>query len=231
LLPAFKAGEISFRLEVSSYRKRPVYRLSAEAVSTGRLASIAGIEVRDQFESVFDRTTLRSWRWAKRLREGKRQRDFEMLFEYSPNRFTLHETDPAVSPPRELRREVVSGFEEPLADAASVFYLGRLRPLKPGDRYFINVVDEGHPRRVEVAVVRSETVETSLGKFPALRIHTRGRIFLIGGELRLWYSRDALRIPLKFEADVAFGKIYGSLIQLNAQGVSRGLIRAGQPKR
>jgi len=226
LLPAFRAGDLDFRTYETVYHDRPVYKVSAEARSNGRLASVAGLDVRDYFESIFDRETFRSYRLVKRIREGKRQRDFQLLFDYPRDRMVLTEHDVAVKPPRELKNRTIENIDEPLADVISVFYVGRLRPFETGQQFYINLIDEGEARRIHFNIARQETVETPIGDFRAVRINTNGRIFSSGGNLRVWYSIDALRVPVKFEADVAFGKVYGTLIAMDTGSSSRGRVKS-----
>ena len=228
LLPAFKAGELDFRTEETTYQKRPVYKVMAEVRSSGRLADVAGLDVRDYFESIFDRETFRSYRLVKKIREGKRQRDFELLFDYPGDRLQLREEDVTVQPARQLKNLTIPNIDEPLADVVSVFYVGRLRAMETGDKYFINLVDEGDSKRIEFSVAKTETIKTPIGSFSAIRINTNGRIFNKGGNLRVWYSTDASRIPVKFEADVAFGKVYGALIGMDTLHSSRGLVKSAK---
>ncbi len=226
LLPAFRAGDLDFRIYETVYHDRPVYRVAAEARSSGRLASVAGLDVRDYFESIFDRETFRSYRLVKKIREGKRQRDFQLLFDYPQDRLLLTEHDVGVKPPRELKNRTINKIAEPLADVVSVFYVGRLRRYEPGQQFFINLIDEGEARRIHFNIVRTETVETPIGDFRAVRINTNGRIFSSGGNLRVWYSTDALRVPIKFEADVAFGKVYGTIVAMDTGTASRGRVKS-----
>jgi|GEM_PF-1559105 len=226
LLPAFKAGELEFRLEETTFDRKPVYRVKVDAISNGRLAAIARIDVRDYFETTFDRDTFRSYRLVKKTREGKRQRDFELLFDYEKDKLVARESDVSQNPPRQLKNQTTAGIKEPLTDIISVFYITRLRDLQPGERLYTHLIDEGEARRVEVIVGKQESVTTGVGRFRAMKINTNGRIFSKGGNLRIWYSADDLRVPVKFEADVSFGKIYGHLIGMDAVGISRGTIKS-----
>ncbi len=225
LIPAFKAGELSLNLTNSQYRKTPTYTISARAVSDGLLSSIAGLQVRDYFESIIDRDDFRSYRFLKQTREGSRKRDVEVLFNYSGDYLLVRETDVAKNPPQELRNEKVEGLLGPLTDILSVFYVARVRDMAPGEEYFIYLSDDGKSRKVVTTVDKNETVHTNLGNFKAIKLSTKGGLFKNGGGFRIWYSQDEFRIPVKFEADVSFGKVYGELIQMEAGSVSRGLIR------
>jgi len=226
LLPAFKAGDLDFRTYETTYQDRPVYKVAAEARSNGRLASVAGMDVRDYFESIFDRETFRSYRLLKKIREGKRQRDFQLLFDDPRDRLLLTEHDVGVKPPKELKNRTIQNIAEPLADVVSVFYVGRLRSFETGQQFFINLIDEGEARRIHFNIARAETVKTPIGNFRAVRINTNGRIFSAGGNLRVWYSTDALRVPVRFEADVAFGKVYGTLVAMDTGSSSRGRVKS-----
>jgi len=226
LLPAFKAGELDFRTYETVYHDRPVFKVAAEARSNGRLASVAGLDVKDYFESIFDRQTFRSYRFVKRIREGKRQRDFQLLFDYPQDRLFLTEHDVAVKPPKELKNRTITEIKEPLVDVVSVFYVGRLRAFETGQQFFIHLVDEGEAKKIDFHIAKRETVHTPIGSFRAIRINTNGRIFNSGGNLRVWYSTDPLRVPVKFEADVAFGKVYGTLVAMDTGSASRGLVKS-----
>ena len=226
LLPAFKAGDLDFRTYETVYNDRPVFKVAAEARSNGRLATVAGLDVRDYFESIFDRETFRSYRLLKKIREGKRQRDFQLLFDYPRDRMLLTEHDVTVKPPKETKNRTINKISEPLADVVSVFYVGRLRALETGEEFYINLIDEGEARRIQFKIARKETVETPIGDFSAVRINTNGRIFSAGGNLRVWYSTDALRVPVKFEADVTFGKVYGTLVAMDTGTSSRGRVKS-----
>jgi hypothetical protein len=226
LLPAFKAGDLAFRTYETVYHDRPVFKVTAEARSSGRLASVAGLDVHDYFESIFDHANFRSYRLIKKIREGKRQRDFQLLFDYPRDRLLLTEQDVGVKPPKEVKNRTINSISEPLADVVSVFYVGRLRSFEVGQEFYINLIDEGEARRIHFNIVRKEKVETPIGDFKAVRINTNGRIFNSGGNLRVWYSTDPLRVPVKFEADVAFGKVYGTLVAMDTGTTSRGRVKS-----
>lgn len=224
-IPAFKAGELSLQVEQSRYQQKDAYKLSAWALSSGALPGIAGLSIRNYFESIIDRENFRSYRLFKQTRQGERKRDMEILFDYKLDRTRLYEVDAAVEPPQEIRDETIPGIPGPLNDVLSVFYVARLRDISVGDRYLIYLSDNGKHEQVQVRVERKEKVHTPIGQFDALKITTVGGLFKGGGDFRIWYSEDDWRVPVKFEADVRFGKVYGQLIRMQTQGISRGRIR------
>jgi len=223
--PAFKAGEITLSAENSTFEGHPTYRLQAWANSDGALSRVAGIEVRNYFESQIDRKTFRSLRFFQASREGDRHRDLEMIFDYDHDLVRIHETDPSTDPPRIIRHVTRKGIPGPAVDVISVFYVIRLRSFKPGDQFLLDLNERGDFRKVSVLALDDETVDTPIGKYPSVKLSTVGGIFRQGGDFRAWYARKGLRNPTKFEADVRFGKVYGSLIQLDTPQMIRGIIR------
>ncbi len=226
LIPAIKAGDLHFSIKEADYKDTPVYRIQAEAVSNGTLPSIAGIDVRDYFESIIDRESFRSYRMLQKTREGKRKRDLEMNFDYDRDQVRVKEEDVGVKPSKKIKDKVFKGLSEPATDIVSVFYVGRLRILRPGDRLYVFLNDEGEVKRIGIEVGDVEKVTTPIGTFDAMRIDTKGKIFKSGGNLRVWYTNDELRIPVKFEADVKFGKVYGALTSMQTKQMSRSRIRS-----
>ncbi len=224
LTPAFKAGELTFSIRQSQYKKHPTYTISAQAFSDGLLSSIAGLKVRDYFESNIDRETFRSYRLLRQVRQRKRKRDLEVVFDYDGNAILVHETNLAADPPVEVHKKI-DGIPGPIADILSIFYVARLHPLEPGQEYQVYLSERGQAKQIRLQVQTREMVQTEIGKFDSVRVSTVGGLFRNGGDFRIWYSTDPLRFPVQFEADVKFGKVYGKLIGLETPQESRSVIR------
>ncbi len=224
LSPAFKAGELTFSIHQSEYKKRPTFTISVSAFSEGLLSSIAGLKVRDYFESNIDRETFRSYRLLRQTRQNKRKRDLEVVFDYDRDAILVHETNLATDPPEEVHKKI-DGIPGPIADIISIFYVARLHPLEPGQEYQVHLSERGKTKQIRLQVQAREKVQTEIGEFNAVRISTVGGLFKDGGDFRIWYSTDSLRFPIQFEADVKFGKVYGKLIGLETPQESRSVIR------
>ena len=223
--PAFKAGEITLSAEESTFQGHDTYRLQAWAVSDGALSKVAGIEVRNYFESQVDRTTFRSLRFFQATREGSRHRDLELIFDYEEDIVRIHETDPSTDPPRVIRDTAKRGIPGPAVDVISVFYVVRLRHYVTGDNFLLDLNERGDFRDVQIVALDGETVETPIGKYPSIKLSTKGGLFRQGGDFRAWFATEGIRNPTSFEADVRFGKVYGSLIRLDTPQLIRGVIR------
>ena len=225
LFPAFKAGELAFSIRQSQYLEHATYTISGQVFSDGLLSSVAGLEVRDYFESTIDRKNFRSYRMLRQVRQNERKRDLEVIFDYDGNYIQVREINVEVDPPKEIRNDKFEEIPGPIADVVSVFYVARLRFMKPGDEYLIHLSGGGKVKQVQLQVQEREKVKTEIGVFDAIRISTVGGLFRDGGDFRIWYSTDPLRIPVKFEADAKVGTVYGKIIRLETPRMSRSVIR------
>jgi hypothetical protein len=224
--PAFKAGELAFTVKRSRYRKRPAWTIIMEAVSAGRLAEVAKISVRNRFESIVDARNFHSYRIFRKHREGKRKRDLLSVFDYRRDTAFFRDLDVSRNPPRELHNLTSDGIPGPVTDLISAVYVVRLQRLEDASRYRAHLADRGKFKELLVRVEEREKVELRIGAFDTVRLRVEGGILSQGRTLRVWYSRDPLRVPVKFEAQVKFGRVYGELIGLEAGAVGRGLIRS-----
>jgi len=225
LMPAFKVGEFALSIRASQYRDRPVYTISAAASSDGLLSSMVGLEIRDHIESTIDHETFQSYRILRLTRRNERKRDLEVLFDYQKDVIFLRELNTEVEPPLEIRNEEIQGIPGPVADILSVFYVTRLRSLRPGDSYLIHLNDRGKIKPVTILVQERERITTDIGSFDSVKITTVGGLFSNGGDFQIWYSTDRQRLPVKFEADVKFGKIYGKVIGLETPQMTKSVIQ------
>lgn len=223
--PSLKAGEIHLEIEESSFDSTDTFKIRAWARSGGTLSRVVGLKVENYYESEVDQESFRSYRNLQRTRQGSRQRDLELVFDYQKRHTVVYEIDPSEEPPEVIRDESIRGISGPVIDVLSVFYAGRLRNMEPGDVFKFHLNEKGEFKEVRVMALEEEQVETPVGSFPAIKLSTQGGLFKSGGDFRIWYSRDPLRVPVKFEADVNFGKIYGSLLRLETPRVSHGIIR------
>ncbi|HSR68369.1 MAG TPA: DUF3108 domain-containing protein [Acidobacteriota bacterium] len=216
LIGNIKAGEVKVRVEKDTYQERPVWKLTAEAATSGFVRSRI-LAVDDRFVSIIDRDDYRSYQLRKFIREGdKTRKDVTSSFRYSQDQVEVRKVDLKHEPPR-TEVKTFQGIPGPLADVVSVFYVARLRSMKPGERYQIHLADESEPQEVRVEVLEKESTRTPLARYDSVRISTEGAYFNEGGGFLIWYSTDDRRLPIRFEADAKIGKVYGELT-----GIARG---------
>lgn len=225
LIPALKAGEIKIQVSEAGEPGNERLKIRAWADSDGALTRIAGIEVRNYFESEIDARDFRSYRSLQQTREGKRHRDLELHFDYAGNRTMVRETDPLQNPPKVIRDQTKPGIPAPAVDVLSVFYVTRLYEYSPGDGFHFHLNNRGDFELIRVVAQRHERVRTPLGRFPCLVLATQGGLFRGGGDFRIWLTRDRMRVPVRFEADVRWGKVYGDLVRQESPLLQRSIIR------
>jgi hypothetical protein len=218
-VPTIKAGEMTLRFE---YLKSGVgellgYRISAKAVSSGLLPKVTGISIEDSFESLVSGVAFCSTRMTKNISEGNRHRKIILTFdsESGSGRFQMYDT--SKTPPLEVKNETVKDVPACVRDLLSAIYVTRLWDLKPDARRSLAVSDDGTVRLLEVRVHKRELVQTSAGHFPALKLETSsglGGMFKGGGTFLLWLSDDERKLPVRFEAKVKLGRVFGSVKQV-----------------
>ena len=210
-MPAMKAGEIDFQIRREEFEGTPAYRITAQARSRGFLASM-GLKIEDDFESIVDARDFRSLRFIHRKRHSKRKRDLEMRVNYEAGHAVVREIDLADSPGRTIRDQKIETLPGPISDVVSVFYAGRLRKLPQGKTYLIHLHDNARIKQVQVRVEAVERVRSGLDSHDSVRLRIEDGIFRGAGHFLIWYSRDDLRLPLRFEASAKLGRVFGRLI-------------------
>lgn len=218
MLPSIHAGDMTLRVSaLEEFRGRKAYRVQVEAISTGLLPKMAGIEVRNFYESIFDAETLCSLRLVKRTREGDRKRDVELDIDPDGGTSAFVEYDSGVAPRKLIRRETFSNQPRCAIDIVSSFYVARTLDFKTGSTQKLILNDDGVIRELSVAVPRMEVVAAAERKFQTFQIETRsglGGMFKDKGAFTVWYATDSGRIPVRFEAKVAIGRVFGRLVKV-----------------
>lgn len=213
-IPTISAGEMTLRFEKGvDDGGKPIFRITADAVSAGILPRLTGITVKDHFESLVAAEGFCPNRFTKITREGRRHRDAVLTFDQQARRGRYLAYDAGQTPPRELKNEELEDLPPCVQDFLSAIYRTRLRGLRVGESYPLHVSDNGVVKEVDIRAVRRERVEAIAGTWSAIRIDTVsvGGLFKGGGSFVLWFSDDGARIPVKYEAQVKFGKLFGTI--------------------
>jgi hypothetical protein len=218
-LPSVSAGEITFTFRgQTAHKGTPAFKITADAISSGFLPRIAGITVADSFESIVSAREFCSLQMSKTIREGKRQRDILLTFDPVNGRGHYLAHDVSKRPPAELKNEPVQNVPACVQDLLSAIYYTRLQDLEIGAKVHMAVSDNGTVKKIEVRVDKQEMVDSPAGKLPALRTEASsvfGGLFQSGGTLLIWVSDDERRLPLKFEAKVKLGKVFGTIKKID----------------
>ncbi|MEQ1793418.1 MAG: DUF3108 domain-containing protein [Nitrospira sp.] len=183
---------------------RPSGKFVTTAVSSPKVTRFFPVD--NRVESLTDLTTLLPEHMTFRRREGKKKEDIEYIF---------HRNDNTVSATRGGVTEIVPIPADTQDLISCLYYVRSLLPLKQGASQSLTVYHDKKIRQVEVRVEKIETVDGQWGTLEAaqvLVIMPFQGIFLNQGNIRVWFTTDERRIPLRMKAKVVIGSIVADLI-------------------
>jgi hypothetical protein len=183
---------------------RPLVKLLTTAQSRPAITKFFPVD--NRVESIIDPATLLPEHLIFRRREGKKKEDIEYIF---------HQKDGAAT-------AVKGGTPETLQippgtqDVISCLYYARSKlSLQPGSSMTMNVFHDKKNRKIEVRVEEIETVSGPWGEVETARVLVvmpfQG-LFLNQGNIRVWFTTDDRRIPVRMKAKVIIGSIVADLV-------------------
>ena len=181
-------------LRLIEYENRPCYQIVSRVRSNSFFSSFYKVE--DHVESIMDATGLFSWRFEKNLREGKYRSDRQYGFDQY-NNLVVYKGD-------------TIEVEPYVQDALSTLYYVRTRPLEVGKSLFLDNFIDGKKYRLEVKVLKRETVSVDAGTFECLVVEPITQsvgLFKHAGRLKVWLTDDRLRMPVLMKSKVIVGSI------------------------
>jgi Protein of unknown function (DUF3108) len=176
----------------------------------GWFRKLFGVDFHYNMESTVEPQTFRVLRTTKLDEQGKRVRASETIFDRTQNLLTWTErnpNDPSASP-RVVRRPLGGAMHDLLS---AIYYL-RTQQLTPGQSLEVVMSDAGEVFRIPVRAVERKRMKTVLGKVQTLRVDIglfgtdrliRGR----EGNMTLWLTDDARRIPVRAHLDTDIGAL------------------------
>jgi hypothetical protein len=140
-------------------------------------------------------------------REGKKKNDFDLTF---------HHTEGTVL-------SIKDGVSETLTippgthDLIScLYYIRSLPSIQPGSSVVLNLHHDKKNYRVEVRAEGIERMHGLRGEVEAIRllvIMPFQGLFLNEGNIRVWLTNDAQRVPLMMKAKIIIGSVVARLIR------------------
>jgi hypothetical protein len=192
-------------MEVSSGAgDHPSGKFITTAVSSPKVTRFFPVD--NRVESLTDLTTLLPEHMTFRRREGKKKEDIEYIFNRKDN---------TVSATRGGVTELVPVPADTQDLISCLYYVRSLLPLKQGASQVLTVYHDKKIRQVEVRVDKIEMLEGPWGTLETaqvLVIMPFQGIFLNQGNIRVWFTTDDRRIPLRMKAKVIIGSIVADLV-------------------
>ncbi len=178
-------------------------------ISTARSAKWVSVfyTVDDRVESRLLKDISNSLNYRLKLREGKRRKDKEVIFDIKQSKVLY------IDHLNNEKREI--DIPTPILDPLSSFYYLRRLPLEVGKSVFVTIFDSKKVWNVEVQVLRKERVEVPAGEFDTIVIKPLMKsegIFYRKGDIFIWLTDDDRKIPVKLQTKVKIGSINANLV-------------------
>jgi len=184
--------------------ERPLVKLVTTTQSRPAITKFFPVD--NRVESIMDPATLLPEHLIFRRREGKKKEDIEYTFHQKEGTVT------AVKGGTPETLEIPPGTQ----DVISCLYYARSElSLQPGSSLSLNVFHDKKNRKVEVRVEEIETVNGPWGEVETARVLVvmpfQG-LFLNQGNIRVWFTNDDRRVPVRMKAKVVIGSIVADLV-------------------
>jgi hypothetical protein len=178
-----------------------------KAIHTARSNDFVSVfyPVNNRVETLLDEEGHYPHRLIFNRREGKRKNDIEVRFDQVARRATV--TKDGITEVLDIPAQS--------QDTLSIIYFFRtLRSVSIGSSTFVDVHHDRKNYRLELRVEGRERLKGPLGEFDTIRILAvmpfRG-LFLNEGNIRVWVTNDAARIPVLMKAKVIIGSVSATL--------------------
>jgi hypothetical protein len=179
-----------------------------EAKSKGTVLRLFRFSFLQRYQTLFDEG-LKVLRTVKFDQQRERVRESEASFDYEIGRVVYTERNP--KDPMKAPRTVASDFNGEVHDMLTSIYLLRTMPLTVGSNFEVSVSDSGLVYRVPVTVTKRELQNTAIGRVMCFRIEPQvfgdGRLIEEKGEMIIWITDDARRIPVRSVIKADIGQI------------------------
>jgi hypothetical protein len=192
-------GELKLSVAKSDYQaKQSLLDIRAEVNSKGFFPKIFGVKVRDMFNSTVNSEDLGLHLSSKTLEEGKVRREQKSVIDREAGRVTYTERDLANEKTEPKVKEAASPTW--IQDLLSTCYFVRTQKLNDGDVIKVPISDVGEVFNIEIVVAGREEIKVDAGKFKTIKLNAMifdGRYIKRSGEMFVWLSDDATRIPVR----------------------------------
>jgi hypothetical protein len=185
------------------------YAVVTTAHSQGFVSLLFNVD--NEFRSIFNPRTLCSERISKKINEGRRHKETEIVFDSQRKLAILDERD--LNKPHEPPKHAESEIPDCVEDVVTAFYYLRNQDFQIGKPLHLPVNDGSKTYDVTLDVQALETIQTPLGRSSAIRVEPKvfSGLFKRKGRMLVWFSNDDQRLPLRIKFMIAVGPITATL--------------------
>ena len=205
----FEAGTVTAALQRTLDGTKEKYTVVTTAHSQGFTSLLFNVD--DEFRSVVNPQTLCSEKISKKIIEGRRRKETQIVFDAQRKSAILDERDLTRphDPPKHAESEIPGCVE----DVVAAFYFLRNQDMQIGKPLHVAVNDGSRTYDVTLDVQAQETIQTPLGQRAAIRVEPKvfSGLFKRKGRMLIWFSNDEQHLPLRIKFIIAVGTITATL--------------------
>lgn len=207
IIKGIGVADLSLKIERAEDGRN--FLIRSEARSKGSLLKLFRFSFFQQFDSIVDAESFRILKTVKHDEQKDRVRDSEAVFDYDYRRVTYVETDPRdpARPPRKIASEITDDTH----DLISAVYSLRLLPLAVGKSFDVYISDSGLLYKIPVRVTAREQQKSILGRIWCFRVEPEifgmNRLIEKEGDLTIWITDDARRLPVRAQINSDLGRV------------------------
>ncbi|HEX8458412.1 MAG TPA: DUF3108 domain-containing protein [Pyrinomonadaceae bacterium] len=197
-----------------------------DVTAHGWFRKLFGIDFHYNTETVVASDSLLILSNSVRDEQGKRLRTSQSIFDRTQNLLTWTQRNP--NDPQAEPRVVRAPLQNAAHDLISAIYFLRTQPLEPGRTFELNISDSGAVYRIPVRVGARKRMKTIVGRVQTVRVDVdifgAERLVDRKGEMTLWITDDASRLPVRARVNTDIGTLDITLKKIsapNAPGKSR----------
>jgi len=182
------------------------YRFISTAVSTGLVAKF--YKVSDTVESLVDGTDLCPLAFRLDQHHGKREKKRQMTFDHEEGTVSVLASEKTTTYP------VPADVQDSLS---SLYYVRTRQNFTIGKPIIVDVHEDGRTWSVEVQTLGREKLKTTFGELDTIKIKTYPKyegVFLSKGEIYIWLTDDARKIPVLMKSMISIGSIMATLVEM-----------------
>lgn len=198
-------GTASLDVEEADHDGMPIFRVVSVAKSNAFVSLFFPVE--DRIESLIDRETLAAVRLDVKQRQGNRRRERVTLFDQVRHTATVIKNG---------ERKVFDIPPSVQDSLSGLYYFRSLPPIRVGETVTIDVHESNKNWRLGIVGLNRERVRTGVGEFDAIRVRAQVEfegVFLDRGDVYIWFTNDARRLPVRMESKIKIGRISANLVE------------------
>jgi len=187
-----------------------VYHISARAKTASFYSYL--YEVDDICDSYISKDYFIPLKFSLIQRESSQDIDDLQLFDLAEHKtYSFYKR---VTKKKSNKKKIVKNIPNLYQDPLSILYFIRGLPMILNKPYSIPIVNQGKIEMFNVTYDKKVRLSTKIGTKDAyrVRINTKAKGQTIkGGDMIFWFTADAKRIFIKFEAKIKIGSIHGEI--------------------